>query len=591
MPLGPLQAGDPTRVGGYQLTARLGAGAMGVVFLGVADDTATLHLDDTPGHPTPPGLPGSTAPPPPTFAAADSAAATEGRLVAVKLIHQRVASMSDYRVRFRREVAAARAVAATCTARVLAADPDAHRPWLATEYVAGPSLDEAVDLGGPLAPATVEALAVGLAEALVAIHRAGIVHRDLKPANVLITATGPKVIDFGMAVPTNPAARVDVTRTGTVVGSPGYLAPEQAEGRRAGPAADVWAWALTVAFAATGRPPFGTGTAEALLYRSMTTEPDLAGVPPRLLAIVRSALRRDPAGRPSATRLLATLVGETADPAAAVARVLEVLWQPPASAPTPAGATPATPTPASGGWGPPATWPDTASGQPWFPPPPPGAYAAAGTPPPSTPTPLPPAGHGDRPPNPGGPLAAATPLTAPARPLRGWFVAAATAALLTAALAGAGITAAVTGTGNSPTPGPTPTPTATTPATATQEAGVPGAGDTELLAGRFTGTYRCQQGTTNLRLDILDLPEAPGRVTAEFSFSATADNPDVPSGAYTMSGTFVGNVLQLTGRRWLDHPPGYVMVGLSGTYSVGSQQLRGQISGANCDTFSLTRSS
>ncbi|ONH32795.1 serine/threonine-protein kinase [Pseudofrankia asymbiotica] len=608
MPLEPLQAGDPTRVGGYQLTARLGAGAMGVVFLGVADDTATIQLDDTPGHRPAPGLPGPAASPTAPRPAGGDPAAADGRLVAVKLIHQRIAAAADYRARFRREVAAARAVAGACAARVLAADPDAPRPWLATEYIPGPTLAEAVSLGGPLSAPTVEALAVGLAEALVAIHRAGIVHRDLKPANVLITATGPKVIDFGMAVPTNPAAGTEVTRTGAVVGSPGYLAPEQAEGRRAGPAADVWAWALTVAFAATGRPPFGTGTAGALLYRSMTTEPDLAGVPPRLMSVVRSALRRDPPARPPATRLLASLVGDTADPAAAAARVLEVLWQPPASVPSAPSGPPAPPTPpapappspwpagpptpvppAAGEWGSPGTRPDAPGARHWFPSPTPDAYPAPGTTPQPARTPAP-TGHGERPAALGGPLgvlAPTAPARRPARPRRGWFAAAAAAALLASGLAGAGITAAVTSAGNDPAPEPTPTATASpTP----QGAGIPGAGDTELLAGRFTGTYTCQQGVTALELTILDVPEEPGRITAVFSFSAPTDNPDVPSGEYTMDGTLRGDDLELTGRLWLVHPVGYLMVRLSGTSSTDGQHLKGKVLGASCTTFTVDRS-
>jgi len=554
MPLAPLRAGDPTRVGGYRLTARLGAGAMGVVFLGVADDTSTVDLRDALARPGP--TPGHRP------------AETTERLVAVKLIHERIAAQHDYRTRFRREVVAARAVAGTCAARVLAADPDAPRPWLATEYIAGPSLAEAVDLGGPFAPATVEALAVGLAEALVAIHSAGIVHRDLKPANVLITAAGPKVIDFGMAVPTDPAAAVEVTRTGTVVGSPGYLAPEQAEGRRATPAADVWAWALTVGFAATGRPPFGTGTAEVLLYRSMTTEADLAGVSPRLLAVLRSTLRRDPASRPPAARLLATLVGDTADPAAAAARMLEVLWQPPVtSTPTP-GSTP------TGAGSPPPPRPHPAAAYPAARPPAGPVPTTAGTPV-AFPT---------------GPAAPA-PASQPIRSRRGWLAAA--GALLAAALTGAGVAIALTGDSHGSATGPNPTATTAT-ATQTPAAddaqGVVGAGDTELLAGRFTGTYTCQQGPTALRLDILDLPEAPGQVTALFSFSATADNPDVPSGAYTMSGTLRGDALELTGRRWLVHPSGYLMVALSGTYSADAQLLRGHVDGAGCETFVLTKS-
>jgi len=594
MPLGPLQAGDPTRVGGYQLTARLGAGAMGIVFLGLADDATTIKVDDTPGRPAP-----RTPPQTPRVTGTDGAPA-DGRLVAVKLIHGRIADAPDYRGRFRREVAAARAVAGTCTARVLAADPDAPRPWLATEYIDGPSLAEAVDLNGPLSASTVEALAVGLAEALVAIHRAGIVHRDLKPANVLVTTAGPKVIDFGMALPTNPATRVDITQTGAVVGSPGYLAPEQAEGRRAGPAADVWAWALTVAFAATGRPPFGTGTAEALLFRSMTTEPDLAGVPPRLLAILRTALRRDPAGRPSTTRLLASLIGETPDPGAAAARVLEVLWQPPdpapspppppspwpTTAPSPPAAAPPPPTPAAfkalTTWAPPAAQPGPTGGQPWYAPPAPHPTPATTPQPPPTPAP------GHEPATPRGLPAPSTPATTqPTAPRRGWFAAAAAAALLLAGLVGAGIAAIAINPNNDAPPGPVTTTTAT--ASAAQAAGVANPGDTELLAGLFTGTYRCNQGVTALRLVILDNPAMPGRITAVFSFAASATNPGQPAGSYAMEGTFEGNAVQLNGRRWLEHPAGYVMVGLSGTYAAESQTLSGRVSGTGCSTFSLSK--
>ncbi|MBL7508306.1 serine/threonine-protein kinase [Frankia nepalensis] len=341
MPLAPLRAGDPTRVGGYQLTARLGAGGMGVVFLGVADDTATVDLAQALRRP---GAGGGGV-----------EAAAGGRLVAVKLIHARVAALPDYRARFRREVAAARAVAGTCTARVLAADPDAPRPWLATEYVAGPSLAEVVAAGGSLPGPTVEALAVGLAEALVAIHRAGVVHRDLKPANVLIAPAGPRVIDFGMARPAvgaaGGAAGAEVTRAGAIVGSPGYLAPEQAEvGGRVGPAADVWAWGLTVLFAATGRAPFGTGSAEVLLIRSMHVTPDLSGVPPRLAEVLRVALSRDPAARPPAAALLAALVGDASDQGAVTARVLGQVWRP--LAPVPAAVAPPAPAAPVAGRGP-----------------------------------------------------------------------------------------------------------------------------------------------------------------------------------------------------------------------------------------------
>ncbi|ADP81736.1 serine/threonine-protein kinase [Pseudofrankia inefficax] len=546
MPLGPLQAGDPTRVGGFRLTARLGAGAMGVVFLGVAEDPAVVELG--------PGLSGEA-----------------GRLVAVKLVHARIAALPDYRARFRREVAAARAVAGTCTARVLAADPEAARPWLAMEYVAGPSLAEVVELGGPLPAASVEALAVGLAEALVAMHAAGVVHRDLKPANVLVTAAGPKVIDFGMARPLPGAGEVtaaEVTRAGAMVGSPGFLAPEQADlGGRVGPAADVWAWALTVGFAATGRAPFGSGTAEALVYRSMYAAPDLAGVPERLLPVLWAALERDPGRRPAAGALLAGLVGDVVDPVSATVGVLDRLWSPGVVHGAVAGPGPspwAVSGPGGGvGWETPVAIP----AGPW----PVGGGSGAG--------------------------GRAGPAVAPGR-RRSWWVAVAVVALLAAGLAGAGVTAVATRGGGGPAAGvggsPTPV-VASLAATSGAPAGVSlpaSPGVVDRLAGRWAGTYRCGQGATALQLDVLSVVGAPGLVTAVFTFSAPPDNPGVQAGAYTMSGSFVGDQVVLDGEVWLSRPFGYLMVGLTGTYATsqgGVQQLTGRVRGERCGTFTLRK--
>ncbi|MDP9828794.1 hypothetical protein J2S57_004543 [Kineosporia succinea] len=269
MPLSPLRAGDPATIGTFRLVARLGTGGMGVVYVGT-----------------------------------DSA----GRPAAVKTVKAEHAADPRFRARFRREVAAASAVTGACTARVLGADPDADEPWLATEYVGGASLHDVVGADGPLTPELLHALASGLAEALVAIHTAGVVHRDLKPANVLLAPDGPKVIDFGIAALETATL---ATRTGVGLGSPGYMAPEQITGTTTiGPPADVYAWGLTMVYAATGHSPFGSGPAPALMYRAVHAEVDLTGLPDWLEPIVRAALTREPESRPTATQVLGGLVDE-----------------------------------------------------------------------------------------------------------------------------------------------------------------------------------------------------------------------------------------------------------------------------------------
>ena len=278
----PLAADDPEQIDGYRLLSRLGAGGMGVVFHATAPD---------------------------------------GTPVAVKVIRAEYADDPDFRRRFAAEVAACRRVAGQCTARVLAADAAHRRPYLVTEFVAGPNLAEQVTIQGPLPAGPLRALAIGLAEALTAIHAAGLVHRDLKPSNVLLSPTGPKVIDFGIAAAADASA---VTRSGVHLGSPGWMAPEEASsGGGRDPAIDVFAWGLVVAYAATGRPPFGQGRYDAVVYRIVHAEPDLAGFEPPLDTHVRQALAKDPAERPTAPRLLADLLGEpTLDPARPVTTVL-----------------------------------------------------------------------------------------------------------------------------------------------------------------------------------------------------------------------------------------------------------------------------
>ncbi|WP_242902745.1 protein kinase domain-containing protein [Actinomadura terrae] len=264
----PLQRGDPERVGPYRLLGRLGAGGMGVVYLGRS---------------------------------------RAGRAVAVKVVRRSFAGDARYAERFRREVAAARRVTGTFTAPVLDADPDAVPPWLVIAYLPGLSLREAVLAFGPLPAASVRPLAAGVAEALAAIHRAGVVHRDLKPGNVMLTAGGPRVIDFGVA---RPEDAVTITRTGAHIGTPGFMAPEQLRGDRAGPAADVFAMGATLAYAATGTEPFGAGAPRSRDLRAMTARADLDAITePWLREVVGACLRAEPADRPSAVEVL-EMVGE-----------------------------------------------------------------------------------------------------------------------------------------------------------------------------------------------------------------------------------------------------------------------------------------
>jgi hypothetical protein len=267
----PLRDTDPAQVGRYRLTARLGAGGMGVVYLGAGPDSG------------------------------------DGRLVAVKVLRPELTDDPEFRDRFGREVANLTRVKGVCTVRVIEADTESDQPFLVTEYVPGPSLSEYVAKYGPPGPDMMYGLATGLAEALTAIHAAGVVHRDLKPSNVLLGRDGPKVIDFGIAQALDATS---VTRTGMMVGSAGFMAPEQVTGR-AGQAADVFAWAVTLTYAASGEMPFGTGSSEAILYRILHAEPDTAAVPKALRPLVEAALVKEPQRRPTAGELLARLTNRT----------------------------------------------------------------------------------------------------------------------------------------------------------------------------------------------------------------------------------------------------------------------------------------
>jgi serine/threonine protein kinase len=226
--------------------------------------------------------------------------AWDGSPVAVKVLRPELADDEEFRVRFGREVAALVLVKGECTVRVIEADSQSAMPFVVTEYAPGPSLSEYMDKNGSVGPEMLFGLATGLAEALTVIHAAGIMHRDLKPSNIILTEAGPKVIDFGIARRQDTAA---VTKAGMMIGSMGFMAPEQISGNP-GPEADVFAWGVTVAYAASGRSPFGGGSTHSILYKIMYGDADIAKVPDSLRPLVEDALIKDPQTRPTARQLL-----------------------------------------------------------------------------------------------------------------------------------------------------------------------------------------------------------------------------------------------------------------------------------------------
>ncbi|WP_199487060.1 serine/threonine-protein kinase [Actinomadura logoneensis] len=280
-PTGPLLPGDPERLGELRLVGRLGSGGQGVVYLG-----------DGPDGP-----------------------------VAVKLLHERLLGDPRARARFVRELSLLPRVAGFCTARFLGTGVHGDRPYLVSEYVPGPSLRELVAERGPRRGTDLDRLAVSSVTALAAIHRAGIVHRDVNPRNILLGPDGPRVIDFGVAraldgapalmgpsAVTGPSALL----TGGLVGTPAYMAPEQFSGGPVGPAADLFCWAATLVFAASGEDPFGSGPTTAVIYRVMSRNPDLSALPPHLAGLAAACLAKDPASRPTAESVLLTLLGAPA---------------------------------------------------------------------------------------------------------------------------------------------------------------------------------------------------------------------------------------------------------------------------------------
>jgi eukaryotic-like serine/threonine-protein kinase len=506
-----LQTGDPELIGPYRVIRRLGMGGMGQVFLG-----------RSPG----------------------------GRLLAIKVIRAELAADPEFRARFRREVAAATSVSGIFTASVVDADPDAPVPWLATAYIAGTSLADAVTRYGPWPADAVLALAAGLAEGLLAIHSAGLVHRDLKPSNVLLAEDGPRIIDFGISRAVEAST---VTSAGIVIGSPAFMSPEQAEGHQVGPPSDVFSLGAVLAFAATGQGPFGTGSSAAVLYRLVHTRPDLDRVPAAARPLIERCLDKDPGRRPSPSGLLAEL-GDAA---------LAPGWRPAApdqdvSRPRPAIA--AVPAPANGAWGEPRPGPATVADA-----------------------------------HPGGPTAPPWDRSVPPGRRRGaggrrrlalaGLVVALAAAVTARAVIADSEHPATQGAPKTQTQPPA-SPTATTSAKAPPAS--PAALSPARLTGTWTGTYFCPQGLTGLRLVLLAASD--GALAATFDFYPLHGDSDVPTGSFTLTGSYSARGLRLRPGHWISEPPNYLMVSLSAPAPGNNDtRLTGTVISPGCTTFSVSR--
>ncbi|MEU9608511.1 protein kinase [Streptomyces sp. NPDC048057] len=257
----PLLPGDPRRIGAWRVIGRLGSGGMGVVYAAV--DTVGLRL-------------------------------------AVKVIHPAHATNDEFRARFRREVQLSQRVTGPCLVSVHDADTDGAAPWLATLFVPGPTLAQYLDANGPVQDTHLYALAAGTVAALASMHEAGVIHRDIKPGNVILSPSGPRVLDFGIS---HALDGTSVTRTGAVTGTPGWISPEHYQTGAVGPEGDIFAWGALVAYAATGRLPFGTGAPDAVAFRVMSARPDLSGLPGDLLPLVQQAMAKQPGDRPTGAEL------------------------------------------------------------------------------------------------------------------------------------------------------------------------------------------------------------------------------------------------------------------------------------------------
>ncbi|MFD7614739.1 serine/threonine-protein kinase [Streptomyces sp. NPDC059828] len=568
-PLKPLEAGDPREVGPYRLVARLGAGGMGRVFLGRSRG---------------------------------------GRAVAVKVVRPELAEGAEFRERFAREVAAARRVNGVFTAGVVDADPEAHPPWLATAYVPGVSLDVAVARSGAWPEAPLMSLAAGLAEALEVIHAAGVVHRDLKPSNVLLAADGPRVIDFGISVASELSG---ITRTGAVIGTPGFMSPEQLTGAHTGAECDVFALGAVLAFAASGTGPFGSGSAQGLMFRIVYAEPELDPVPAGLRPLVARCLAKDPRDRPTVAEVLAAVAG-SAEAARTTVVFTDAAWLPrPVALTVREYARTVAVTTASG-------VPHGGPVRPDVPPPRGGAPmppAVPPTPPPALPATPPPAWA----PYPAS-FPAPVPGASPGSPSgRRWLALAASAVAVVAVGVIAWQAGAIPGSGRSsssgaasggssahtsapvsPSAAPSesysyaPSPVASAAISPTASAASPTEagteeGGAEAVAGSWLGTYVCNQGITGLSLTIED--EGGGVVSALFRFFPDPSNPLVPRGSFAMRGTFLDGELALRGAYWIEQPPGFLMVDLAAEYDPGTPgHLDGVVYGANCLSFSVARS-